>query len=168
MTDLSFADISACGRYRYWLERRWSAESPAVFVMLNPSTADAKIDDPTIRRCVGFAKREGHGGLVVVNLFGWRSSDPRQLARADDPVGPRNPRAIGEALLLGAVTSGRVICAWGSNRMAEPQSAALRRRAADFNVNLMCLAQTKSGAPKHPLYIAGDSPLIPYETSYGR
>jgi hypothetical protein len=162
MTELSSASISACGRYRYWLERRWSAATPAVFVMLNPSTADAQLDDPTIRRCTGFAKREGHGGLVVVNLFGWRSSDPRQLILADDPVGPGNTRAIGEALLMGAMTSGRVICAWGSNKMAEPQAETLRRRAADFNVNLMCLARTKSGAPKHPLYIAGDAPLIPY------
>ena len=113
MTSPGTAEFSACGRYRYWLERRWSADSPAVFVMLNPSTADAKIDDPTIRRCMGFAKREGHGGLVVVNLFGWRSSDPRQLVLADDPVGPGNTRAIGEALLMGATTSGRVICAWG-------------------------------------------------------
>lgn len=163
MADLftqSDANISPCGNYRYWLERKWGRSAPLVFVMLNPSTADASEDDPTIRRCIGFAKRERAGGIVVVNLFALRATDPKELDTADDPIGPGNTRAIGEALLMAATTTGFLVCAWGANKNAPDEAERLRRRAKDFLVELVCLGQTKSGAPKHPLYIKADQPLV--------
>src|SRR5712664_2208515 len=85
------AGFSCCGLYRYWLRRHWDAELPPVcFVMLNPSTADAERDDPTIRRCCGFSRRWGYGGIVVVNLYAFRTSDPCCLRNAVHPVGPEN------------------------------------------------------------------------------
>jgi hypothetical protein len=73
------ATISDCGRYRYTLGRTWSDEPPVLFVMLNPSTADADVDDNTISKCIGFAKRWGHGGITVVNLYAWRATNPKEL-----------------------------------------------------------------------------------------
>ena len=86
------AVISKCGAYRYSLTRKWSDAPLLSFVMLNPSTADAKEDDPTIRRCIGFARREGAGGLIVANLYALRSSSPEALWAARDPIGPQNRR----------------------------------------------------------------------------
>lgn len=163
MPDLftqSSAEISDCGRYRYWLERKWNRADPQVFVMLNPSTADANEDDPTIRRCIGFAKREGAGGIVVVNLFAWRATDPKELSTTSDPIGPGNTRAIGEALLMAAVHQRPIICAWGAHHLAQTQGERLQRRAVDCAAQLVCLGTTKSGAPKHPLYIKRDQPLV--------
>lgn len=165
MADLltqSSADISPCGTYRYWLERKWSIAAPQVFVMLNPSTADANEDDPTIRRCKGFAEREGAGGIVVVNLFAFRATDPKELDSAADPIGPANSLAIGNAMLLAKVCKRPMICAWGANKHAPKEADRLERRAADFDVELVCLGQTKAGAPKHPLYIKSDQPLVGY------
>jgi hypothetical protein len=158
----SGADISPCGIYRYWLERQWADAAPLVFVMLNPSTADAKEDDPTIRRCMGFAKREGAGGIVVVNLFALRATDPKEIGRSDDPIGPANSVAIGNAMLLSRAHKKPMICAWGASKNAAAQAKSLKRRAADFDADLVCLGRTKSGAPRHPLYIKADQPLVAY------
>lgn len=163
MTDLltrSSATISECGTYRYWLERQWSNEPPQVFVMLNPSTADANQDDPTIRRCISFSKREKAGGLIVVNLFAFRATNPRELKTADDPVGKENARSIGEALILSAAAGRPAICAWGANKLAIPQADRLKRRARDATAKLVALRLTKSGAPEHPLYLPADTPLV--------
>ena len=106
------ATISACTKYRYSLRRTWQEGGRVVcFIMLNPSTADADIDDPTIRRCVGFGKSWGYDALEVVNLFAWRETEPKFLITPSDPIGPDNDGAILEA-------SGRaelVVCAWGSH-----------------------------------------------------
>ncbi len=160
----SDATLSECGQYRYALERRWNfAEfNPQVFVMLNPSTANANEDDPTIRRCIGFAKREGAGGILVVNLFAFRATDPKEMMAASNPIGPRNVEEIGLALISAKVTGRPVICAWGANQLAPPQVEILKRRARDIGAKLMCLGMTKSGAPKHPLYISKDAPLVAY------
>src|SRR5262245_19133112 len=92
--------ISPCGLYRYWLTRTWDNSLRRVcWVMLNPSTADAEQDDPTIRRCVGFARSWGAGGIIVVNLFAFRASDPKALLRAADPVGPDNDGHILKSVL---------------------------------------------------------------------
>jgi hypothetical protein len=165
MTDLltaSNATISPCGKYRYWLERKWGPGTPQVFVMLNPSTADASEDDPTIRRCMGFARREGAGGLIVVNLFGLRATDPKELDGARDRVGPDNATNIGLALIGAAATRRPVICAWGANKHAPSQAGILHRRADDIGAELKCLGLTKSGAPKHPLYLSANAPLVAY------
>src|SRR5262245_45087455 len=115
MTELFLerdAVISDCGRYRYLLRRTWHHLWPrALFIMLNPSTADAEIDDPTIRSCIRLSKAEQYGSIEVVNLFALRATDPAALEGADDPIGPGNDDAIGRAI-------GRcdlAICAWGAH-----------------------------------------------------
>ncbi len=145
------AVISDCGRYRYLLRRTWDHNAiRALFIMLNPSTADAEIDDATIRSCMRLSKNWGYGSLEVVNLFAWRATNPKELAKANDPVGrPKNDRVIDAAIRRCDIA----ICAWGAHAMAtvRGQSALnliwLSRPAA------YCLGTTKSKAPKHPLYI---------------
>src|SRR5689334_19453129 len=106
------AVISACGRYRYVLTRQVGPGSRrATFVMLNPSTADATNDDPTIRRCIGFAREWGCGRLVVLNLFAFRATDPADLKRAIDPVGPENRDWFERTLR--PPHDGPLVCAWG-------------------------------------------------------
>lgn len=151
------AVISPCGRYRYVLTRTWDEElTTLVFCMLNPSTADADKDDPTIRRCIGFAKREGCGGIAVVNLFAWRATDPDKLPILDsEKSGPEN-----EAHVASTVTGRRVVVAYGAHSSAHPFVVhpfldLLRANAA----GVYCLGTTKSGAPRHPLYVRGDTPL---------
>lgn len=163
----SSAVISPCGTYRYWLERRWADNGqPQVFVMLNPSTADATADDPTIRRCVNYAKREGASGLIVVNLFAFRATDPKELSLMTDLgidiVGPQNAENLGMALLTAQLYRRRVICAWGANAHAVKPGAELVQRAKDFGVELACLGVSKAWAPKHPLYLNTTAPLLPY------
>ena len=149
--------ISECGRYRYSLARRWGPGATCTFVMLNPSTADASIDDPTIRRCIGFARREGCGALSVVNVFAFRATKPADMMAADDPVGPLNDAVIGEALRVADAQGWPIIAAWGANEMAETRG---RKMAA--TVVMQCLGKTKAGAPRHPLYVKGDAPLIAF------
>jgi hypothetical protein len=114
--------------------------------MLNPSTADAARDDPTVRRCIGFARSWGYGGLEVVNLFAYRATDPRALRRAADPVGPANRRHIAAAIANARL----VIAAWGADATAGDAAARLR---ALSRRELRCLGLTRSGAPRHPLYV---------------
>jgi hypothetical protein len=130
-----WADLSPCGTYRYLLGRRvGEGDRTALFMMLNPSTADATEDDPTIRRCTGFARREGCGVLEVVNLFAYRATDPAELRTAPDPVGPANDHHIKAA--LGRVAL--VVVAWGAlprPLIARPgrsvrRSTATRRHAS--------------------------------------
>ena len=95
--------LSSCGTYRYRLWRYWHTErEPLIFIMLNPSTADAMQDDPTIRKCIGFAKRLGFGGIEVVNLFAYRATDPRDLRANGYQVGPDDFVAIQQRLLAWA------------------------------------------------------------------
>lgn len=151
------AEISACGRYRYSLKRRWDAErGVALWVMLNPSTADACVDDPTIRRCVSFSKAWGFGEIQVVNLFAFRSTDPKRLRREADPVGPENDAAIARA----ALEAGLIVAAWGGHDTrgrADHVLSILR----DWNV-VRCLGTTKGGHPRHPLYVPAKTPLTDY------
>ncbi|MEM6625291.1 MAG: DUF1643 domain-containing protein [Pseudomonadota bacterium] len=165
MSDLFMrrsAVISECNNYRTWLERRWAEGPPLILDMLNPSKADAKIDDPTIRRGIGFAQREGLGGLVVVNFFALRATNPKDLIGHPDPIGPENVRAIGEALLLSAVHKSPFVVACGAHSMVTPELIRLVERAAQYDVQLWCLGKTKHGFPRHPLYLAKDTPLEPF------
>ncbi|VTT96531.1 Uncharacterized protein OS=Sinorhizobium meliloti Rm41 GN=BN406_01856 PE=4 SV=1: DUF1643 [Gemmataceae bacterium] len=148
------AVISPCGLYRYTLTRVWDpAKDPVVFCMLNPSTADGAQDDPTIRRCVGFARQWGYGGLTVVNLFAFRATLPRDLLKAADPVGPDNDRHI-----AAAAARRTVVCAWGSLGSTRREVAMRRRRAGIVAglltgfVALRHLGLTAAGQPMHPLY----------------
>lgn len=153
------AVLSDCGTYRYVLTREWDAGRPAVAVcMLNPSTADATADDPTIRRCVGFARGWGYGRLVVVNLFALRATDPAALRLAADPVGPDNDGHLVEQC------SGRVVvCAWGATAGKWP-SPRIRERPAVVRrllagADLRHLGLTGGGHPKHPLYLPAGATL---------
>lgn len=143
--------------YRYWLGRDWGSIAfgdYVLWVMLNPSTADAEKDDPTIRKCIGFTRRFGYQRLVVVNLFAFRATDPRELADqellAGDIVGPRNDEFITELGLRAAV----IVCAWGA---FEGVDVAARARAVDpllprYSDRVpCCLGYSKAGAPRHPL-----------------
>ena len=153
----SSAIISGCGAYRYRLERQWDAEkSKVAFLMLNPSTADAEADDPTIRRCIGFAKSWGFGALIVGNLFALRSTAPDALYRHVDPVGPDNDSHLVDI----ARSAGTIICAWGTH-------GALRGRGRTVAAmldrhNLAALTVTRGGHPGHPLYIAASTKPKPY------
>jgi hypothetical protein len=152
------ATISKCGQYRYALTRPGDVAAqrgPAVFIMLNPSTADAQLDDPTIRRCRGFARAWGSSGLEVVNLYALRSTDPSDLWLHADPVGPQNDKW----LLRTARAAGEVVCAWGMNAKAE-RVAEVARMLMEKGVRLKCLGVTKSGAPRHPLYVPASQPLV--------
>ncbi len=145
----SSAIISACGAYRYRLERQWDGEKPKVaFLMLNPSTADAEADDPTIRRCIGFAKSWGFGALIVGNLFALRSTDPAALYSHADPVGPDNDKHLG-AIARSAET---IICAWGTHGAFRDRGRTVAEMLDGHN--LAALTVTKDGHPGHPLYIA--------------
>ena len=158
MADLftaSSAVLSDCGRYRYRLDRKWSDGPAMCFVMLNPSTADADIDDPTIRRCIGFAKREGCGALVVVNLFNFRSTRPEDMADADNPEGDDADLRLLEAI---EEIDGPLIAAWGAHWMAKDRAAHV---TAMIGIHMVCLGKTKDGHPRHPLYVKGDAPLLP-------
>jgi hypothetical protein len=133
-----------------------------VFIMLNPSTATDTVDDPTIRRCVGFARREGYAQLEVVNLFAWRATDPNQLRHVQDPVGPDNDRHI----LAACTRAGLVVAAWGLNVITVGAPAAQRvawvlGQLERHSIQLYCLGTTAgiAGQPRHPLYVRGDTPL---------
>lgn len=145
-------------KYRYRLNRTWDESRPPVcWVMLNPSTADAETDDPTIRRCMGFARDWGHGGIVVVNLFAWRATDPRKLCMAGDPVGPENDRHI-----IDACAGELVVVAWGTNAPAARASEVLRL-IKDNALMIRHLGKTKGGHPRHPLYVPATQPLLPWD-----
>lgn len=140
------------GPYRYSLWRLWDDRPHVVFIMLNPSTADAKANDPTIRRCMGFARIWGYGGICVVNLFALRATDPNVLYSAQDPVGPLNDEQI-ESSLGGTDT---VIAAWGAHGVFRNRGAAVRARI-EKHCALRHLGLTANGSPRHPLYLRGDT-----------
>ncbi len=156
LPETSSAVISDDGVYRYLLTRSRAAGPDLTFIMLNPSTADDRVDDPTIRRVLGFAWREGAGRLVVVNLYGLRATDPKELARHPEPVGPRND----EFIRLHCQPRALVVAAWGNS--GGLRAAYVTDMLTARGVRLMCLGRTRSGEPRHPLYVRGDKPLEPY------
>lgn len=148
------ASISHCKAYRYSLVREWSRHGQLVIIGLNPSTADHRCDDPTVRRCIRFAKSWGFGKLVLVNLFAYRSTDPAVLTLVDDPVGPRNDQSIRQAVHAADL----VVVAWGNR-------GDLLNRHLDILSWLPaphCLGTTKSGFPRHPLYLRRDTKPVPF------
>ena len=166
MTDLfdaidgptSDALLSPCGLYRYSLTRRWDDALPRVcWVMLNPSKADAVDDDPTITRCLGFARSWGFGSLAVVNLFAWRSTRPKELRKARDPVGPDND----VHLLRHAKDAALAVVAWGAHETFGRALQVLDMLAVN-DVKLFCLELTKNGFPRHPLFCRADLKPVEY------
>jgi hypothetical protein len=162
------AVLSECGRYRYRLWRHWGdGDARVCFLMLNPSTADANVDDQTIRKCIGFARQWGqqscnpvYGAIDVVNLFAWRSTDPKGLLDVADPVGPDNDATI--RLVL--ANAQRIVYAWGrhsprvralvSGRLAH--LAWVGRTMPGFEI--VTLGRCADGSPRHPV-------MLPYATT---
>jgi hypothetical protein len=177
----SGAEISAAGVYRYRLWRSWDPTRPGcTWIMLNPSTADGLHDDPTIRRCIGFATRWGFGRIDVFNLFGLRTSDPRELRTHPNPVGPANDARILEharALTtspyrpVASTAAGTppmpygpiVVCAWGATFGKAARVETVRRHLERQGVFTSCVGElTKDGHPRHPLYLPGDAKPEPF------
>lgn len=153
------AIISPCEKYRLSLRRTWNRARPyCMFIGLNPSTATKYADDPTIRRCVTFARDWGYGGLYMANLFAYRATDPADMMKAADPVGvgPSND----EYLEMMAHGAGVIVCAWGTNGDHLGRANQVKNLLAGHN--LFCLDKTKHGHPKHPLYIKANTQLKPF------
>jgi hypothetical protein len=155
--------------YRYRLWRIWDEKKPrCLFVMLNPSTADGKQDDPTIRKCVGFADRWGFGRIDVVNLYAFRATDPRELKRH------LNWHAIGQDCDLhigyAAGDADRIVCAWGNSNPSPQRAWTVVDTLRAHGKPLHCLGLTGQGNPSHPLMLAYSTPLVPYDfrSSAGR
>ena len=148
----SGAEFSECRTYRYVLWRRWDWQGYAnqiMFIGLNPSTADETEDDPTIRRCLRFARDWGYGGLLMMNAFAFRATDPKVMKAAADPVGPGNDEAFGYR----RSQVGMIVAAWGENCPAKREQRVLQV----IGQTIHCLGKTKSGRPKHPLYLRADT-----------
>jgi len=144
--DTKGAIISECGNYRYSLWRIWHWAKPMMmFIMINPSKADASNDDPTIKRCIGFAKSWGYGGFYVGNLNAYRATDPKELKKVVDPVGPLNQNHLLEM----SMKSDLIICAWG-NKLGPPSE---KIRALG---ELHYLSVNNDGTPGHPLFLKSD------------
>ncbi|MGI3786458.1 MAG: DUF1643 domain-containing protein [Janthinobacterium lividum] len=151
------AEVSPDGRYRYALQRTWAPGRPRMlWVLANPSSADARADDPTLRRCIRFARDHGCGGLAVVNLWAWRSARPLDLADVIDPVGPDNDSWI--ATLRGQA-DGPVVLGWGvqSDQVRVATVLGLLGTRPKH-----CLGQTRDGHPRHPLYVRAGTRLRPW------
>lgn len=156
------AEISACSKYRYQLERSFVLQPVAVatvtWAMLNPSTADGTVDDPTIRRCMGFSTAWGFHVMKIVNLYAFRATKPADLWRINDPVGPENGDWIDRA----AEASSRVVLAWGAMGARSCRGLYLERRLCErfrdsASTLVMVMGRTKSGEPVHPLYLPSDT-----------
>jgi hypothetical protein len=149
--------------HRYLLTHRWTPASDpaplAVFILLNPSTATATVDDPTVRRCRGFARREQCGGLVIVNLFALRATNPRALAGHPDPIGEHNDRFL---TAYTRAADGPVIAGWGAHGHLHHRATTVTGRLRQAGVSLLCLGLTKTGQPRHPLYLPRTAPLHPW------
>lgn len=146
------ARFSACRRWRTLLWRRWDAGKPvANFLMLNPSTADETVLDPTCARARNYAERWGYGALLVTNIFAWRATDPAQIRVVAEPVGRGNDAAI----LHAARAAQLVVCAWGDHARHLGRSAQVQRLLREAGIRLHCLRLNASGEPAHPLYLPG-------------
>ena len=153
------AYFSPCRTWRYSLTRALAPQTGAgtvAFIGLNPSTADESRDDPTIRRCIGFARGWGFARLEVLNLFAFRATKPTALLAADDPVGPENDTTIAD--VLGAVDL--VVCAWGAFPNGGRSADVLELVVAPH-----CLGVTKSGSPRHPLYVRASADPQPWSAA---
>lgn len=149
------ATFSDCRKYRYALSRSWNRKKKTIlFIGLNPSTADEKIDDPTIRRCINYAQNWGYGSLLMVNLFAYRATMPTELKNVKNPIGKDNDLHIIELSKKVDVA----VAAWGN----EGSHLNRDKEVKKLIPNLKCLKINKSGQPAHPLYQKKDLKLIKY------
>jgi hypothetical protein len=155
----SGATFSPCRKYRYKLWRIWDDSLPMVaFIGLNPSTADETKNDPTITRCINYAKKWGYGGMYMMNIFAFRATDPNVMKAEKRPIGPENDYHLYD--IAKSVES--VVCSWGNHGSHADRSEFVTSRLFD-DMKLHCLGTNKSGEPKHPLYLKAD--LEPIEFS---
>jgi hypothetical protein len=163
---MSQALFSPCRKYRYSLHRTvqqsYHGVRPCIFVMLNPSTADENVDDPTIRRCTNYARTWKCTDLIVVNLFPFRATDPKELKwqpQASWDVEGQNDQCIAEAIYTAKY--GDIVAAWGANPIATERASRFMNKWGS-GYQIMCLGKTQSGAPRHPLYVPAATPLEVY------
>lgn len=153
----SGAIFSDCGNYRYVLWRKLGpGNRVCTFVGLNSSIAGAVDNDPTIRRCIAFAKRWGYDKVVMINLFGLCATDPTVMTSHQNPVGDMNDFWITEV----AKVSEQIVFAWGNTGQHMNRNKIVEKMLS--SQKLACLGKNKSGSPKHPLYVAGDRKLIDF------
>jgi hypothetical protein len=151
------AEFSSCRTWRYTLWRIWDEAAPYLNVIgLNPSTATETLDDPTIRRCIAFARSWGYGGLYMTNAFAFRATLPKVMKKAAEPVGADNDLWLKKT----AESAGLVVAAWGREGGFRDRDRAILTMIP----NLHCFRVTpKTGYPEHPLYLPGDLKPIPYK-----
>jgi len=161
-SPLPFADFDEAGRYRRKLYRPLAGESPlCMFVMLNPSSAGATDNDPTVTRCIGYAKRWGYSGLYVGNLFDLVSTDPIALINGGVVLTPENDTALVDMATETVASGGKIIAAWGVQGRLFCRSNDVRRLLRPIG-DLYCLRKTKDGSPSHPLYLPANLLPVPY------
>lgn len=165
------AAFSRCGRYRWWLRRRWRQEAPTLlFIGLNPSSADGRRDDATLRRLVGFADGWGYGAVEVLNLFALISADPRALRRAAEPVGSRTDawirKRVRALLRSSAEASLPLWLGWGNGGRWHGRDREVLALLWRLPVRLFCLGQTAASQPRHPLYVPGGLALLRFGASW--
>ncbi len=152
-----WAVFSPCRRWRYELWRQWSSDPFCMFIGLNPSTADENLDDPTVRRCIRYARDWGYGALCMTNIFAWRDTDPKKMKAQADPIGKEN----NHTLSYRAGQAGIVIAAWGTHGAHLGRHDAVR----ELLPQLHALKITKDGFPNHPLYLPLDAKPILFSLS---
>lgn len=152
---ISGAEFSDCRLYRYKLWRIWDESKPVLNVVgLNPSTADETNNDPTITRCINYARAWEYGGLVMTNIFAFRATDPKEMKRQAEPIGADND----DWLKREAAAAGLVLAAWGKDGAFMNRGEAVRQMLGELH----CLRITKEGHPHHPLYLPKTLMPIPY------
>lgn len=152
------AKLSACKKYRYTLSRQWDENLPTLIcVGLNPSTADHKVDDPTIKRCIQYAQSWNYGSLLMLNLFAYRATEPKTLLLVDDPIGKRNNYYLKKNL----DPTTKVLLMWGNWGSIQNRN----KQVLKMIENPFCLHVNKSGEPAHPLYLKKDLQLQVYKKS---
>lgn len=152
------AVFSSCRTYRYALWRWWDHSRPyAMFIGLNPSTADEINNDPTVSRCIGYARRWGYGGLCMTNIFAYRATDPAVMKAHPAPVGEENDRYLADL----AARAGVVVAAWGTHGVHMGRGDQVRRMLPALH----CLKVTQGGFPNHPLYLRKDLRPVPWPAS---
>ena len=156
----SGAEFSRGKLWRYALWREWARptlDTTIAFIGLNPSTADATTNDPTVTRCINFAKQWGFARMLMLNAYALRSTDPKGLWQAADPIGPDNDAALKRYASQAAL---HVVC-WGVNCRSDRERAVLEVLSRP----VYCLGTTSFGRPKHPLYLKNETQLERFQSA---
>lgn len=160
------AIISRCEMYRYWLHQRTmipNTKGWLVVMMVNPSTADMDIDDPTSRRVIEFARVWDMEGVIIVNLFAFRSPDVRELGECENPVGKNNEKYIRIACeVVKRYKGSKFVCAYGASDFARLREWWVLEIVSECGIPMWCFGTNKDGSPKHPLYIQANPKLVPF------